>query len=59
MLERLALGGYNPDQLMQVARLQEWCSLDEQWPLPEEKLAVFLEPDNWNLIMEDLDSLPK
>jgi phage recombination protein Bet len=59
ILAMLNMGGYTPVQLMEVARAQGWCEDDETWPLPEEKIAVFLREDNWKIIMEELDALPK
>jgi len=57
MLGRLKLGNKTPEHLLRVAVANEWCTPDETWPLPEEKLERFLNEDNWLTIMEELDAL--
>jgi hypothetical protein len=58
MLERLKLGNRTPEDLLKVAVAYEWCSPDETWPLPEQKLELFLEPENFAVLMEEMDNLP-
>src|SRR4030095_3629454 len=58
MLERLKVGNRTPQDLLKVAIAYEWCSPDETWPLPEQKLELFLEPENFALLMEEMDNLP-
>jgi phage recombination protein Bet len=58
MLERLKLGNRTPEDLLKVAVAYQWCSPDETWPLPEDKLELFLEPENFAVLMEEMDNLP-
>jgi phage recombination protein Bet len=58
MLERLKLGNRTPEDLLKVAVAYEWCDADEVWPLTEEKLELFLEPENFAVLMEEMDNLP-
>jgi hypothetical protein len=58
MLERLKLGDRGPEDLLKVAVDCQWCEPDETWPLPEEKLELFLDPENWAVLMEQMDNLP-
>jgi recombination protein RecT len=59
MVSRLSLGGFTTDNLMAVARENDWALDTDSWPLPEEKLAKFLHEDNWPTIQEELEALPK
>jgi phage recombination protein Bet len=58
MLERLKLGHRSPEDLIKVAVAYQWCDPDEVWPLPEDKLELFLDPENFGLLMEEMDKLP-
>jgi hypothetical protein len=58
MLERLKLGDRSPEDLLKVAVACQWCGADETWPLPEEKLELFLDSENWAVLMEEMDNLP-
>jgi phage recombination protein Bet len=57
MLARLKLGNRGPEDLMKIAIGSGWCEIDETWPLSEEKLEVFLDPENWTVLMEGMDNL--
>lgn len=56
MLEHLNLGSKTPNDLLKVAVANDWCGAEEKWPLTEEKLELFLEPDNWEVLMEGMDA---
>lgn len=58
MLERLKVGNRGPEDLLKVAVASDWCAADETWPLPEEKLELFLDPENWAVLTELMDALP-
>jgi phage recombination protein Bet len=58
MLDRLKLGNRGPEDLLKVAVACQWCAADEVWPLPEEKLELFLDSENWAVLMEEMDNLP-
>jgi hypothetical protein len=59
MLELLALGGYTTDDLLKVAKVNEWIDVTDIWPLTERKLAEFLTEDNRETLTAELDALPK
>lgn len=59
MLNLISDVGRTPDDFMSVALKEEWITADETWPLSEEKLATFLEPDARELVIEALNELPR
>jgi hypothetical protein len=57
VVEWLTFADFTPEQLMNLARANDWIKEGETWPLSEERCANFLDGDNWDLIAGELDAL--
>jgi phage recombination protein Bet len=57
MMQLLAVGGYTPEDFVRLAVDEGWITLEQgSWAnIPESKVATFLEPANWELVMQMLD----
>ena len=57
VVEWLTFADFTPEQLMNLARANDWIKEGETWPLSEERCANFLDGDNWDLIAGELAAL--
>jgi hypothetical protein len=56
----LVASGFSHQDFMEIALEQGWVTADQKWPLPEETLAQFIDPENWAVaIKPELEALKK
>ena len=55
--EMLAIGGCTPEDFVQLALDEGWLELEQgAWEkIPDERIAEFLRPENWEFVMKLLD----
>lgn len=60
--QRLAVGGYNELQFLEVCNKNEWLGKGRKWDnlndVPDDMLAVFLTDDEWTVVQTQLEKVP-